>query len=60
MKFMAAEELKRRSSSVIDEVYRTGKKVTITKNGEPVAMLVACREEPAETFPFTSERKKKC
>jgi len=57
MKFMAAEELKRRSPSVI---YRTGEKVTITKNGEPVAMLVACREEPAEIFPFTSKRKKKC
>lgn len=43
---------------MIDEVYKTGEEVTITKNGEPVAMLVGFREKPDEVLPSTRKRKK--
>ena len=58
MKSVAAEGLKRRCSSMIDEIYKTGEEVIITKDGEPVAMLVSCREQPDKIFPSAPRRKK--
>lgn len=47
---MKASEFKAKALSVMDEVSRTGEPVIITKNGRPVARLVAYQETVGSLF----------
>ncbi len=45
MKKVAATEFKARCLAIIDQVHDTGKPITITKRGKPVAVLQPVGEE---------------
>lgn len=44
MKTLSLSEAKARLSGLVEEVERRDKKIVITRNGRPVAVLVSCRE----------------
>lgn len=44
MKTLSLSDAKAKLSSLVEEVERRDKKVVITRNGRPAAVLVSCRE----------------
>ena len=44
--FMKASEFKARCLAVLDQVSETGRELTITKHGKPVARVVPLQEAP--------------
>ncbi len=50
MKKVGATEFKARCLALIDQVHDTGKPITITKRGKPVAVLQPIAEEDAKPW----------
>jgi prevent-host-death family protein len=50
MRSIKASEFKAKCLEIIDEVAETGESVVITKNGVPVAELVAAKRRPDTLF----------
>ncbi len=50
MKKIGATEFKARCLALIDQVHDTGKPITITKRGKPVAVLQPIAEEDAKPW----------
>ena len=50
MKKVAATEFKARCLALIDQVHDTGKPITITKRGKPVAVLQPLADEDAKPW----------
>ena len=45
LKFVTISELKAGAKQILEEVARTGKRVTVTVNGKPIAIISLAREE---------------
>lgn len=45
LKFVTISELKSGAKQILEEVSRTGKRVTVTVNGKPIAIISLAREE---------------
>ncbi len=56
LKFVTISELKSNAKQILEEVARTGKRVTVTLNGKPVAIISPAREDD---FHYQDEPKKK-
>ena len=50
MRTMKASEFKAKCLKLMDEVAETDEQIVITKNGDPVARLVAYHSKPATLF----------
>lgn len=50
MQTIQASKFKARCLALMDEVARTGESILVTKNGKPVAELVAHRRAPAKSL----------
>jgi prevent-host-death family protein len=55
---MPAGEFKTHCLSVMDQVFRSGESVLITKHGKPVAKLVPAESEAEEIFGYMAGRVK--
>lgn len=52
MKQMGAGEFKAQCLAIMDQVYKTGESVLITKRGKPVAKLVPAKKQRDDIFGY--------
>ena len=52
MKQMGAGEFKAECLAIMDQVYKTGESVLITKRGKPVAKLVPAKKQRDDVFGY--------
>ena len=58
MKQVAAGEFKARCLSIMDQVFKTGEPVLITKHGKPVAKLVSADKRSNDIFGYMAGKAK--
>lgn len=54
LKFITISELKHDAKKILSEVNKTGKKLVVTLNGKPIAVIGPA---PEEDFEFQSKKK---